>query len=65
MDYVKFDWCGDIRSRPWEGATAHREFAAAMNATGRPMAIEAVAGYFFLGREVRDVASVWRFCVDQ
>ena len=64
VDYVKFDWCGDIKDEIWLGASAHKAFATAMNATGRPMAIEVVAGYFFLGREIAQHANVWRFCTD-
>jgi alpha-galactosidase len=64
VDYIKFDWCGDIKDEVWLGSKAHRQFAAAVNATGRRMAIEVVAGYFFLGRETPDYAHVWRFCTD-
>ena len=64
IDYVKFDWCGNIKDQVWLGAQAHREFAAAVNATGRSMAIEVVAGYFFLGAETPKYAHVWRFCTD-
>ena len=64
VDYVKLDWCGDIKKQILDGKKAHEEFAQAMNATGRPMFIEVVAGYFFLGKDISHVANSWRFCVD-
>ena len=64
VDYIKFDWCGDIKKELWLGRRAHLEFAAAINQSGRPMALEVVAGYFFLGEEIRSAANVWRFCLD-
>lgn len=64
VDYVKLDWCGDIKHNVLVGPKAHRDFAQAMNATGRPMVIEAVAGYLFLQRRVASVANTWRFCTD-
>jgi len=65
VDYVKLDWCGDVKHEPWVGPSAHHEFATAMNATGRPMILEVVAGYFFTGpAQVASVANVWRFCED-
>lgn len=44
VDYVKFDWCGDIKDQILQGKTAHKEWAAAMNASGRAMFLEVVAG---------------------
>ena len=75
VDYVKLDWCGDIKKQILKGAKAHRDFAAAMaNATAaaaaasgkapHPIFIEVVAGYFFLGSAVAEVADAWRFCTD-
>lgn len=64
VDYIKLDWCGDIKDQVTKGAQAHRDFAAAVNATGRPMYIEVVAGYLFLWDEVATVANSWRFCTD-
>lgn len=64
VDYVKLDWCGDIKTKVWEGKRAHVAFANAMNRTGRPMFLEVVAGYFFTGEHVRDIANSWRFCTD-
>ena len=64
VDYVKFDWCGDIKKQLLKGATAHEEFVQALNATGRPMFLEVVAGYFFLGSRIRSYANAWRFCED-
>ena len=48
----------------WLGKSAHRDFAAAVNGTGRPMWIDVVAGYFFLWGETGSVANTWRFCED-
>lgn len=48
----------------WLGAQAHRDFAKAVNATGRAMYIEVVAGYFFLRAQISTVANSWRFCTD-
>ena len=31
VDYVKLDWCGDVKKEPWIGARLHKEFAAALN----------------------------------
>ena len=64
VDSVKLDWCGDIKTQLLQGAKAHREFAAAMNASGRPMVLEVVAGYFFLGAQIGQYANAWRFCED-
>lgn len=61
---VKLDWCGDIKKQVFKGAQAHRDFAAAVNATGRTMHIEVVAGYFFLWSKIATVANSWRFCTD-
>lgn len=44
----------------WLGAKAHRDFAAAMNSSGRPMVLEVVAGYLFLQQHIADYANVWR-----
>jgi hypothetical protein len=36
-----------------------------MNASGRAMYLEVVAGYFFTGpKEVAKIANSWRFCED-
>lgn len=40
VDYIKFDWCGDVKDKIWLGPSLHREFAAAVLATGRPMFLE-------------------------
>ena len=64
VDYVKLDWCGDIKKEITLGAAAHRNFSRAMNATGRPMFLETVAGYLFLLSGIREVANSWRFCTD-
>ena len=64
LDYVKLDWCGDAKKEPWVGARLHEEFAAAMNATARPMVLEVVTGYFFLRERVSEYANTWRFCED-
>lgn len=52
VSYVKLDWCGDIKDELAQGAKAHKDFAAAMNATGRGMYLEVVAGYWFLGGDI-------------
>ena len=64
VDYVKLDWCGDIKKEPKQGRAAHEAFARAMNVSGRPMFLEVVAGYFFLGARIGSVANAWRFCED-
>lgn len=64
VKYIKLDWCGDIKDEVAQGAPAHRAFAAAVNRTGSPIFIEVVAGYFFLGPAVGEVANSWRFCTD-
>jgi len=64
VDYVKLDWCGDVKKELWRGSKLHREFAAAMNATGRPMVLEVVAGFEFLGSAIEKYANTWRFCID-
>jgi len=47
-----------------DGKAYHKEFAAALNATGRPMFLEIVAGYWFLRHETAEYANSWRFCTD-
>lgn len=64
VDYVKFDWCGDIKKQVLKGKQAHVDFARAMNSSGRAMFLEVVAGYFFLWDEIATVANSWRFCTD-
>jgi alpha-galactosidase len=67
VDYVKFDWCGDVKGVGYalaHGKKYHKEFAAALNATGRPMFLEVVAGYWFLRGETGQYANSWRFCED-
>lgn len=64
VDYIKLDWCGDITGQVWAGAKAHKEFAEAVNKSGRSMFLEVVAGYWFLRSEINDYANSWRFCLD-
>ena len=64
VDYVKLDWCGDIKKDLAAGKKAHVDFAHAMNVSGRAMFLEVVAGYFFTWDEVPTVANSWRFCTD-
>ncbi|MEO1649239.1 MAG: S1 RNA-binding domain-containing protein, partial [Pseudomonadota bacterium] len=64
VDYVKLDWCGNVKHQPWKGPKYHREFGQAMLDAARPMYLETVAGYFFLGKEISDYANAWRFCED-
>jgi alpha-galactosidase len=65
VDYIKLDWCGDIKDQVWEGKTAHEQFSAAVNQSGRAMFLEVVAGFFFLGADtVHKYANSWRFCED-
>ena len=62
VDYIKLDWCGDIKDDLLAGAKAHRDFAAAVNKSGRAMFVEVVAGFFFLGAEhIHEAANSWRF----
>ena len=60
VDAVKLDWCGDIKHEIFQGAQAHKAWAAALNATGRPIYNAVVAGYFFLGKDVARYANSWR-----
>jgi alpha-galactosidase len=64
VDYVKLDWCGDIKKDLKAGKQAHLDFAKAMNESKREMFLEVVAGYFFLWGDVPSVANSWRFCTD-
>jgi len=48
----------------WLGAAAHKNFSQAMNATGRPMVLDVVAGFLFLRSEIARYANTWRFCTD-
>jgi alpha-galactosidase len=64
VDYVKLDWCGDIKKDFAVGKKAHVDFAHAMNVSGRAMFLEVVAGYFFTWSDVPTVANSWRFCTD-
>jgi alpha-galactosidase len=68
LDYIKLDWCGDVSDKKEDlkaGAAAHRAFGRAVNASGRPIFLEVVAGYFYLGEaEIADYANAWRFCED-
>lgn len=64
VDYVKLDWCGDIKKDLAAGKQAHVDFAKAMNESNRTMFLEVVAGYFFLWGDVPSVANSWRFCTD-
>lgn len=69
VDYVKLDWCGDVKDHfvidgIKDGKIYHKEFAQALNNTGRPMFLEIVAGYWFLRHETAEYANSWRFCTD-
>jgi len=64
VDYVKFDWCGDIKDQIWLGPSLHVEFSKAVRASGREMFLEAVAGYPFLLGEAPKYLNAWRFCED-
>jgi len=58
VSYVKLDWCGDIKDEIAQGRKAHVDFAAAMNASGRAMYLEVVAGYWFLGNKISECAAL-------
>ena len=64
VDYIKLDWCGDIKDQVWEGHKAHAEFAQAVLKTNRSMFLEVVAGYWFFLGDIGTVANSWRFCED-
>ncbi len=64
VDFVKFDWCGDIKKHVLDGAQAHRDWAKAMNESGKAMVVDVVAGFFFLGDDISKYANSWRFCED-
>lgn len=64
VDYVKLDWCGDIKDELWLGPSAHIEFSKAVRNSGREMFLEAVAGYFFLLGNASQYLNAWRFCED-
>lgn len=64
VDYIKFDWCGDIHDQVWRIREAHVNFSAAVKKAGRPMFLEVVAGYWGLLDEISEHANAWRFCED-
>ena len=64
VDYVKLDWCGDIKKDIIAGRDAHLNFSRAMNSSGRAMFLEVVAGYFFMWSDISKVSNSWRFCTD-
>jgi len=66
VDYLKLDWCGDIKDEVWEGKNAHEDFKRAIEATNRSdeIFLETVAGFLFLRSEISDVADSFRFCTD-
>ena len=64
VDYIKLDWCGDIKDEILQGHAAHQEFADAVLATNRSMFLEVVAGYWFFLGDIGNVANSWRFCED-
>jgi len=64
IDYVKMDWCGDVKKRIWEGAKDYKAFSEALNHTSRPIFFECVAGFLFLIGEVPEYCNSWRADVD-
>ena len=64
VDYLKLDWCGDIKDQVWMGKQAHRDFKCAMDATNASIFLETVAGFLFLRDEISQVADSFRFCTD-
>ena len=64
VDYIKLDWCGDIKYDIPGGHAAHLDFANAVLKTNRSMFLEVVAGYWFFLGDIGSVANSWRFCED-
>lgn len=70
VDYVKFDWCGDVHNLPFDGiavgAKDYKAISAAMtNSTpARPMYLEGVAAMIFLLSEVPTYMNAWRASTD-
>lgn len=66
IDYLKVDWCGDVKDEPWTGISLHREFADALQIADPHHHIlrDTVAGFWFLLGEVNEYYDMWRFCED-
>jgi alpha-galactosidase len=64
VDYIKLDWCGDIKDQVWNLKSAHVAFGTAVLQAKRPMYLEVVAGYWGLLGDVDQYANSWRFCED-
>ena len=70
MDYVKVDWCGDVKHMPLDGimvgAKDYRNFSHALTHTPskRPMYFEGVAAYIFLLSDVPQYVNAWRASTD-
>ncbi|KAJ9461397.1 Alpha-galactosidase [Diplonema papillatum] len=70
VDYVKVDWCGDVKNMPADGvavgARDYKNFSEALTHTGagRAMYFEAVAAVLFLRSSVPQYANAWRAAVD-
>lgn len=70
VDYVKVDWCGDVKKMPLDGimvgAKDYKAVSAAITNTTPPrsMYLEGVAAYIFLLGEVSDYVNAWRASTD-
>eukprot|EP00050_Salpingoeca_kvevrii_P000330 m.146006 g.146006 ORF g.146006 m.146006 type:complete len:476 (-) comp10087_c0_seq6:23-1450(-) len=62
LDYVKVDWCGDVKKDIFVGATDYRAFSHALNYStpARPMFFTGVAAYLFLTSHVTEYVNGWR-----
>lgn len=70
LDYVKVDWCGDVKNLPIDGiavgAKDYKAFSAALtNSTpSRKMYFEGVAAMLFLLWDVEKYVNAWRASTD-
>jgi len=70
VDYVKLDWCGDVKDLPLDGiavgAKDYKAFSQAMmnQVSTKPMVFEGVAAAIFLLWDVATYVNVWRASTD-
>jgi alpha-galactosidase len=70
LDYVKVDWCGDVKNMPLDGiavgAKDYKAFSAALTNSTPPrhMYFEGVAAMLFLLWDVEQYVNAWRASTD-
>jgi alpha-galactosidase len=70
VDYVKVDWCGDVKKMPLDGlfvgAKDYTDFSAALTSSTprRTMYFEGVAAFIFLLWDVDQYVNAWRASTD-